>query len=65
MKENFFTFIAAFLINGIPYGVILYFINSIENLNQFIFSVIFFGFFMTIFQTFIFKSYKKNKQDKQ
>lgn len=56
---------AAFLINGLLYGAILYFMNSIENLNQFIFSVSFFGFFMAIFQTFIFKSYKKNKLDKQ
>jgi hypothetical protein len=43
----------------------MYLIGSVNSLEQFFFSVSFFGLFMAFFNTFIFPSFNKNKTDKQ
>jgi len=65
MKQKWKNFTNSFFINGLIYGLLMYLIGSVNSLEQFFFSVSFFGLFMAFFNTFIFPSFNKNKTDKQ
>ena len=61
MNKNVRRFLFSFLINGLLYATIMYFIVSINSISQFVFSATFFGFFMGIFDYFMFR--KKDSRD--
>ena len=61
MNKNVRRFLFSFLINGLLYATIMYFIGSINSKSQFVFSATFFGFFMGIFDYFMFR--KKGSRD--
>ena len=63
--QKWIKFTKSFLINGLLYGVLMYLIGSVSSLKQFIFSVLVFGLFMAVFNTFIFPIFIKNKIKKQ
>ena len=69
MKQKGKNFIISFLINGLIYGILMYFIGSVNSVEQFLFSVSIFGLFMAIFNVFIFPSVnnkiKKNESKKR
>lgn len=65
MKQKWKNFTISFFINGLIYGLLMYFVGSINSLEQFLFSVSFFGLLMTFFNTFLLPSLNKNKTDKQ
>ena len=55
MNKNGRRFLFSFLINGLLYATIMYFIGSINSISQFVFSATFFGFFVGIFDYFMFR----------
>ncbi len=65
MKQKWKNFTISFFINGLIYGLLMYFVGSINSLEQFLFSVSFFGLLMAFFNTFLLPSLNKNKTDKQ
>ena len=65
MNKNIQRFIVSFLINGVLYATIMYFVGSVNTISQFVFSASFFGIFMGLFDLFMFSKRNKNKTDKQ
>jgi len=68
MKQKFFTFTTALIIYGLIFGTLMYFTEANKNIGRTLFSGIFFGTFMAIFDTFMlprinsyFANRKKNK----
>jgi len=63
MNKNVRRFLFSFLINGLLYATIMYLLGSVKTVNQFIFSATFFGFFMGLFDYFMFlRKGTKNKE---
>lgn len=63
MNKNVRRFLFSFLINGLLYAAIMYLIGSVKTVNQFIFSATFFGFFMGLFDYFMFR--RKGTKNKE
>lgn len=61
MNKKVRRFLFSFLINGLLYATIMYLIGSVKTVNQFIFSATFFGFFMGLFDYFMFR--RKDSRD--
>lgn len=55
MNKKARRFIISFLINGLLYAIIMYFVGSVKTVSQFIFSATLFGFFMGLFDYFMFR----------
>lgn len=63
MNKNVRRFLFSFLINGLLYATIMYLIGSVKTVNQFIFSATFLGFFMGLFDYFMFR--RKGTKNKE
>lgn len=68
MKQNFFIFLTGFLIYGFVFGIVMYFTEANNNMLRTLFSGLFFGTSMGLFEVFInprikryFENRKKNK----
>ncbi|WP_396158509.1 hypothetical protein [Flavobacterium sp.] len=53
MKQKFITFLTGFLIYGLVFGVIMYYTEANKNILRALFSGLFFGSFMGLFEVFI------------
>jgi len=64
MNKNIRRFIISFLINGLLYANIMYFLGSVNTIGQFVFSATFFGVFMVLFDILFFRKTDttKNKE---
>ncbi len=64
MKKKWQSFFISLFSNGLIYGILMYVIGSVSSLKQFIFSVLVFGFFMAVLNTFIFPIFNNKKPNK-
>ena len=61
MKQKFITFIKWFLINGIGFGLLIYF-GEKTSISRAVSAGIGFGFLMGLLEAFVFKKINKNKE---
>jgi hypothetical protein len=59
---KFKSFLVYFILNSTVFGIIMYLSNELGFDKKSLFQVLFFGVFMGLFQTFIFKKKTVDKQ---
>jgi ABC-type polysaccharide/polyol phosphate export permease len=67
MKQKFITFLTGFLIYGLVFGVIMYYTEDNKNILQALFSGLFFGSSMGLYEVFIYpkiRNYFSKKNNK-